>query len=149
MLASEEISSDGLRTRTPSAVTRPAAIAACARARLSNRPRATNRRSARSRLVRVAILRLSWPGLPRSSRPSSPWCLTDRNARHRAGHEGRSGELHHFAAQVLAERFERLGDDAFGIEAGLAVHGARRVVIDEEIRQYHRADLQPTVEYAV
>ena len=36
---------------TPSAVTRPAAIAACALARLSNRPRSTSSRSARMRVV--------------------------------------------------------------------------------------------------
>ena len=40
-----------LATGTPSAVTRPAAIAACARARLSNRPRSTSRRSARWRVA--------------------------------------------------------------------------------------------------
>src|SRR5262245_54540044 len=42
-------SSDGLATVTSSAVTRPAAMAACALARLSNKPRSTSRRSMRWR----------------------------------------------------------------------------------------------------
>src|SRR3979411_2083742 len=50
-LASSGIPSEALRTGRSSAVTRPAAMAAWALARLSNRPRATSRRSARSRAV--------------------------------------------------------------------------------------------------
>ena len=48
--ASAATMSDGLRRTTPLAVTRPAAIADCARARLSNRPRSTSRRSMRTRV---------------------------------------------------------------------------------------------------
>ena len=59
------------------------------------------------------------------------------------------GELHHFATHVLAERLEGLGDDAFGVEAGLGIHGVGRVLIDENVRQHHRADLEPAVEHAV
>src|SRR5882672_3903485 len=47
--ASTAIASDALRTGTVSAVTRPAAIAAWALARLSNKPRSTSRTSARWR----------------------------------------------------------------------------------------------------
>ena len=63
----------------------------------------------------------------------------------------RSGphELHRLAAHVLAQRFERLGDDAFGIEAGLGVHGVGRVLVDEEIGQHHGPDFDATVECAV
>src|SRR5690348_12851434 len=53
--ASRAISSEGFRTGAPSAVTRPAAMAAWALARLSNRPRATRRRSARSRAVMASV----------------------------------------------------------------------------------------------
>ena len=50
-LRASAISSDAFFSRTPSAVTRPAAIAACARVRLSKRPRSTSSTSARLRLV--------------------------------------------------------------------------------------------------
>ena len=54
--ASDAISVRGLAHRAPSAVTRPASIAACALARLSNRPRSTRRRSARRRRVHAEKL---------------------------------------------------------------------------------------------
>src|SRR5205085_9483851 len=50
-VAFDEISSEGLRRTAPSAVTPPAAIAACALARLSNRPRSTRTMSARLRVI--------------------------------------------------------------------------------------------------
>src|SRR5271156_6796294 len=149
MTAAAEISCDALCTTTPSALTRPAAIAACARARLSNRPRATRRRSARSRGVMVIV---GWA--------LRPLCLTAwaksfgamptrlRNGRRFCppyGVVNASGQLHRFAADILAERFERLGDDAFGVETGLGVHGVRRILIDEDIRQHQRADLEAAV----
>src|SRR5579863_940684 len=156
MIAPDEIASEALRTGMPSAVTRPAAIAACARARLSNRPRATNRRSARS----LAFMVSSSPaersvagegdrakgggggmqqrGSPRAEAPST--ALTGGPPPPHCGGGCYLRELHHFAAHVLAERLEGLGDDAFGVETGLGVHGVGRVLIDEEIRQHHRAD---------
>src|SRR6187431_656365 len=53
--------SEALRSTTPSAVTRPAAIAACARVRLSNSPRSTRSTSARLRLV-MGYVRHRWTG---------------------------------------------------------------------------------------
>src|ERR1700676_5730314 len=106
MTAADEIASDALRTGRPSAVTRPAAIAAWARARLSNRPRATNRRSARSRTVMTGDYK--------------------RDARHCAGHQtsanpkrcagSGSNELDRLAAHILAERFKTFDAHALGRE---------------------------------
>src|ERR1700728_4787957 len=127
MLASEEISSDALRTWTPSALTRPAAIAACARARLSNRPRSTRRRSARWRAV-----------------------IWFHHPPERAGDDGLlPDELYDIAAQVLTERFERFDHDAFGIEACLGVHRIGRVLVEEDVRKHHRPELDPAVENAM
>src|ERR1700730_3179783 len=66
MAASVEIASDALRTGAPFAVTSPAAMAPWARARLSNKPRDTNRRSARS-LVIGCLYTTSCPALCRAS----------------------------------------------------------------------------------
>ena len=54
--------SDGLRTIAPSARTSPAAIAACARARLGKSPRSTSSRSARWRMAGPREIRPSAPG---------------------------------------------------------------------------------------
>src|ERR1700730_6412200 len=123
MAASVEIASDALRTGAPFAVTSPAAIAAWARARLSNKPRDTNRRSARS-LVIGCLYTTSCPALCRAS-TSYVVAAKDVDGRDEPGHDDKEillGELlprqlHHVAAQILAERFEGLGDDAFGVEA--------------------------------
>src|SRR5580658_10638548 len=147
MTAAGEIASDALRTATPSAVTRPAAIAAWARARLANRPRATNRRSARSRVFMCLPL---VPAQAGTQKLDSRLRGNERNI-DQTGPGGRSGpnELDRLAAHVLAERFERLGDDAFGIEAGFGVHGVGRVLVDEEIGQHHGADFDAAVERAM
>ena len=61
----------------------------------------------------------------------------------------RSGELHDIAAHILSQRFERLGDNAFGVEPGLGIHGVRTVLIDEDVGQHHRADFEAAVENAM
>src|SRR5271155_4101151 len=142
MTAAGEITSAGLRTTIPSAVTRPAAIAACARARLSNRPRATSRRSARSRVVMVLVGWALRPFCVTAWAKSFGAMPTPRRHSDDFTHPTVSGELHCIAAQVLPERFECLGNNTFGVEAGLGIHGVGRVLVDEQIRQHHRADFQ-------
>src|SRR6516164_926414 len=71
-------------------------------------------------------------------------------SRRRAGKERRSranpnngmrrvrlsaSELHRFALQVLAQRLERRGDDAFGVQAGLGIHRGGRVLVYEDVGQ--------------
>src|SRR5271163_3735652 len=146
MTAVEEISSAALRTAIPSAVTRPAAIAAWARARLSNRPRATRRRSARSRVVMVVDYSSA---RPRESGDPARTSSLDSRLRGNERYLRALRELHRFAADVLPERFERLGDDAFGVEAGLGVHGVGRVLVDVQVRQHHRTDFKAAIERAV
>jgi hypothetical protein len=50
-------------------------------------------------------------------------------------------QLHRFGGDVLAERLERLGRDAFGVEAGGRVHSGGRILIDENVGQHHAAHL--------
>src|SRR5215469_14986600 len=69
------------------------------------------------------------------------------SARHRA--RLYTSELHRFALQVLAERLERRGDDAFGVQAGLGIHRRGRVLVYEEVGQNHGAHFEPAVEHAV
>src|SRR5262245_786096 len=111
-MASTDTSCEGLVTMAASAVTRPAAMAACACARLSNKPRSTSRRSMRTREAMEAS---SAAGARDKAAP--PLGLRQRNRRMiaRLG----AAELHRLAPQVLAQRLEGLGDDALGIEAGL------------------------------
>src|ERR1700742_4621321 len=116
--ASAGIVSEGFATGLSLAVTRPASIAAWARARLSNRPRSTSSRSARLR----GVVLLS--------------CLVKFSPVD--GSAGRSGQLHGFGLEVLAEGFEHLGHDALGVETGARIHRVRRVVIEEHVGQYHR-----------
>src|SRR5260370_28793122 len=40
-----------------------------------------------------------------------------------------ASELHRFALQVLAQRLERRGDDAFGGQAGLGIHRRGRALV--------------------
>src|SRR6204780_5911897 len=119
------MASDAFSTGWSLAVTRPASIAAWARARLSNSPRSTSNRSARLRGGGML------------------------NSRTRMWPSDASGQLHRFGLEVLAERFEHLGDDALGVEAGAGIHRVRRVVIVECVGQHHRAHPQPAVEHAV
>src|SRR5437762_11009790 len=44
-----------------------------------------------------------------------------------------SGQLDRFGLEILAERLEYLGNDAFGVEAGAGVHRGRRVVLQEYV----------------
>src|SRR5262245_48831042 len=44
-----------------------------------------------------------------------------------------ASELHRLALQVLAERRERRGDDAFGVQAGLGIHRRGRVLVYEDV----------------
>src|SRR5215471_6947652 len=60
-----------------------------------------------------------------------------------------ASELHRFALQVLAERLERRGDDAFGVQAGLGIHRRGRVLVYEDVRQHHWAHFEAAVEHAV
>src|SRR5262245_38667553 len=115
-----------------SAVTRPAAMAACACARLSNKPRSTSRRSMRTRAAMDA------PSTAGGDEISAAPRLTGlEGAKLRSGLWLGAPELHRLAAQVLAERLERLGDDALGVEAGLGVHRRGRILIDEHVGQDH------------
>ncbi len=41
-----------------------------------------------------------------------------------------------------SEHLEDLVDDTVRVKSGLRVHGRRTVVIDEDIRQHHAADLE-------
>src|SRR5262249_56519598 len=94
--------------------------------------------TSRARLVRGAGGSAANPQntMPRRSGASERLLVPDR-----------SGEPDGLAAQVLAERLEHLGDDAFGVEAGLAIHGGRRVLVDEQVGQHHRADLDAAIEH--
>ena len=94
--ASAAISSDGLRTGSSSAVTRPAAMAACALARLSNSPRSTSRRSMRWRVATAeAITRFRRRGNRIRRRPPKAG-LSRRRAVVTAG-----GRIHAIAAFAL------------------------------------------------
>jgi len=57
--------------------------------------------------------------------------------------------LDDFAAQILAKRFEGLGDDAFGVETCARIHSARRILVDEQVGQHHRANFEATIKHAV
>src|SRR5262249_1101272 len=207
--ASAEISCDDFATTTSSAVTRPAAMAVCAWARLSNKPRSTSSRSMRIRQAmqsyhqgtkgggrrrqggafalwnqkrrlavvssRLAVTRAAERVLTparinrelnhgttiftrcfegcrarnaqaqtrdsqeRQKRKKGEKPQAGHRHRPRGGAQGRkkgpaqiqitgrlsplpASELHRFALQVLAERLERRGDDAFGVQAGLGIH---------------------------
>src|SRR6201984_2361732 len=60
-----------------------------------------------------------------------------------------ASELHRFALQVLAQRLERRGDDAFGVQAGLGIHRRGRVLVYEDVGQNHGAHFEAAVEHAV
>src|SRR5262249_25747953 len=60
-----------------------------------------------------------------------------------------ASEFNCLAAQILAERFEGRGDDAFGIQAGLRIHRCGRVLVYEDVGQHHGAHFEAAVEHAV
>src|SRR6516164_8068821 len=72
-------------------------------------------RKVKSREQAIAI------GLSEARREGKRSRANPNSARHRA--RLYASELHRFALQVLAERLERRGDDAFGVQAGLGIHG--------------------------
>ena len=53
------------------------------------------------------------------------------------GSRSSSSELDHLALDILSKGVESFGDDAFGIETGLGIHGVRRILVDKDIRQHH------------
>src|SRR5262249_21899197 len=85
-------------------------------------------------------------------------------SRRRAGKERRSranpnngmrrvrlsaSELHRFALEVLAQRLERRGDNAFGVEAGFGIHRGGGVLLYEDVGQHHGTHFEAAVEHAV
>src|SRR6516225_2571229 len=129
----------------PSAMTRPASMAACARARLSKTPRATRSRSARSRLL-MANRHYSYVRV-RPTCTASPEFR--RAAENQFARRSRLSELDYLALDVLPERLECFGDDAFGVEARFGIHGVWAVLVDENVRQHHGADLEAAIKNAV
>src|SRR5262245_50871764 len=126
-----------------SAVTRPAAMAACACARLSNKPRSTSRRSMRTRAAMDA------PSTAGSDEISAAPRLTGlKGTKLRSSLRLGAPELHRLAAQVLAQRLECRADDALGIEPGLGGRRRWRILTDEDAGQHHRTHLEPAVEHA-
>src|SRR4029077_15075539 len=116
-------------------MTRPASIAACALARLSKMPRATNRRSARWRVPLMHPI----PGTMVRTR-SLP-ALADISAA--------SGEPDGLGPDILAQGFKHLCNNCAGVEAGRRIHGSRRILIDELIRKDHSANAQALIEQAL
>src|SRR5882762_7476341 len=114
---------EGFSTVLSLAMTRPASIAARARARLSNRPRSTSRRSTRL-----------WEGegdMPRSAlrgRGSKPFDAGARSAEEREIGDDRVGCIHH--------RFIAFEDDVqrcvSGLEADDAVERIKSVDVIED-----------------
>src|SRR5205085_6621762 len=60
-----------------------------------------------------------------------------------------SSELDHLALDILSKGLEGFGDDAFGVETRLGIHSVRRVLVDKDIRQHHRANLETAIEHAM
>src|SRR4051794_26014638 len=119
----------------PSAVTRPAAMASAARARLSKSPAATRTTSARPAAAAGACA--GFTAGPERTAAASPVgaCGAPSRSAGRLG-DGAGGALGGglgLAGAAHAERVLDLGDDALRVEARLGVHLLGLVVVDERV----------------
>src|SRR5882672_8906380 len=101
-MASAANSSDGLPTTMSFAVTPPATMAACALARLSNKPRSTSRRSMRMRgaIVQAYNAFRRWRNLSGGNRPGRGSLV--------AGPQRCAGDIPHAIAAVALGLVQRL-----------------------------------------
>src|SRR5579871_4634784 len=75
--------------------------------------------------------------------------LMSKRMRSRAtADKSHSRQPHRPGDRVLSKRLEHLGDDALGVKTCLGVHDVGRVLIDENVGQYHGTELDAAVEGA-